>query len=520
MSDMLYTKRVPFSAAAATLPTALTFSLVKRRRMVTPHPASDFQIDFENNLEQASQPNMFTANQGTFTVGNGVMSLTTFGAGNNNIILINTPTPVVPSFMLSADIVFAGDATSSEQCAIGLFKDATNHAMVGFNKFANQIYWRIIIGGSTFTSTTYSQTISAFTKFGVSLTANQLTSWGYNGKCWVALATIDINSVKTFTTDLAGWKYAIWGRSDSAGSTPITLANLKITPFGGVGTRDIKLVTYENGEPLRINGSYYFTATVAALNDNTGRGCYLGVFQFDPLSYVVKQVGRLMFSETVSTVTTIFGGASGKIVFDRIARSWYVFVSTYGGPSVAGSAVAYAQLDATPLFGTTIISTHVYIPTSKNDPDLYWDGTNWNLVYCQTSINPYIKRATTVAGLVAASATALGATNNEGNIIRVIGGVAYWMTQDYTGHTWPIWRLSDLASIGALGVTLVADMYAAHPNVIPVPVAGGTKYVVVTFSNTGFTPANTGASTYCNGDILIFESQIVAGKEYADLVLS
>lgn len=505
-------------AAAATGP--LSLLLVEKRvsRRVQPHAEYGDLVNYDFQQSWATTY-LNTVSGSASVVGDGTFKINTLN-GTANLFTVGNLTPDVPNFMMSATCSFAGNGVAADNFQFGLYKDANNYVSWQFDNFASKVAFVGKIAGSTINvANNYAQSMAGFTKFGVSLSGSNLTAWGFNGKVWLAFTTIDLNANVTFTTSMSGWLYAVWGTAD--GATAPAISDFRISRFGGVGIRDMKFITYENGEPLVIGGSLFFTGTISSPGDSTGRGCGLGVYSFDPLSYAVKMVGTIMFQSGGIT----FGGASGKIVMDRNTASWWVFISSYGFTT---TQVTYQQADVCPLFGMNVLTNITQIPNTRNDMDLLYYNSQWYMVCCKTSVTPTLITAATIPLLASATPVDTGLTNNEGCCLRMIGGTPYMMFQDYTT---PGWVVRDLANnaVGRLnvnGVTsngLPANGTQAHPNIIAMPVPGGTKYYGVTFTGQAFNCTLTGvgsgitATAYANGETVIYESQLVAGKEFPDI---
>ena len=429
-------------------------------------------------------------------------------ANADNLYTAIPAVPTVPYFTVAADFVFSGDASSNDQLRIGIFKDFNNRVAASFDLKAGQVNWQIRLNSTDRFVSTQSYTLTGFTRFAMSLLGQRAIAWGWNGKVWVALRTALIDTAwHDFTTDISGYLFSFHGRSN--GTAKQRISNIRVSPFGGSGLRDFKLVTYENGEPVIHGRDMYLTGTLASPDDDDGVGTSIGIFALDYQSQTIRQVGRVLFEESGQ----IFGGAAAKIVFDRNLGEWWVFISTYG--AAAGVDVAFVKTLSSPLHGSHLLSDLTRLSPSQNDADLYFDGSAWHLVYGSAATTPAYRTASTVPGLAAAPPVALGPTDEEGNNLRVIGGVPYWMTIDRTAGTWNVYRLSDRASIGTLNKPTIADSGSAHPNVIPVAVPGGTKYVIITFAGGSF-PVAGASAPYGNGDYVVCTSEVVAGTEYPD----
>lgn len=157
-----------------------------------------------------------------------------------------------------------------------------------------------------------------------------------------------------------------WGFGEQAiGNTnSTTFRDFKVSYFGGLGLRDYDWVKYEDGTPYQEEGLFYFTATIAGWNDGTPdapiQGAYMGTFTFDPVTYEIKQVGRVLFQDNLPGTQFVVGEHAGQLIFDRDYKYWIVSASSFGSFDMVGvlKPVASIQYDA-PLVGTHIVNASV-----------------------------------------------------------------------------------------------------------------------------------------------------------------
>ena len=202
------------------------------------------------------------------------------------------------------------------------------------------------------------------------------------------------------------WFWGFGQMSITAGNSSV-FSDFNVNEFGGFGTRDYSWVKYEDGTPYYADGLYYFLADVPGLNDGTHSlfaSTYQGVFSFDPLTYKIARVGRLLWQyDTTGGVTEIVPDQAGQVVYDRIHQQWMTVTVTFG--SVDNDNVLTIAGDIrydNPLFGTHILdATTINMAGYTNE---MWDP-QWVLVNGTWNIAATV--STTTSGGTAISAPGL-----------------------------------------------------------------------------------------------------------------
>lgn len=183
------------------------------------------------------------------------------------------------------------------------------------------------------------------------------------------------------------WFWGFGQMSITAGNSSV-FSDFNVNEFGGFGTRDYSWVKYEDGTPYYADGLYYFLADVPGLNDGTHSlfaSTYQGVFSFDPLTYKIARVGRLLWQyDTTGGVTEIVPDQAGQVVYDRIHQQWMSVTVTFG--SVDNDNVLTIAGDIrydNPLFGTHILdATTISMAGYSNemwDPQWVLINGTWNI---------------------------------------------------------------------------------------------------------------------------------------------
>ncbi|GAA1915714.1 hypothetical protein [Nocardioides hwasunensis] len=205
-------------------------------------------------------------------------------------------------------------------------------------------------------------------ELGLTLTGTHLTAWSREAGGWVARARHDLRGVVD-TRDAA------------------TLADLRVElpeaggcagRFGQLGLRDTRLVTEEDGTPLRDGDALWVTATSA------GPGffdtAHTSVWRLDPTDLTLEHTADLYFRRPDRP--GVFGDHATHLV--RSDGRWLVATSTWGDfeqPTTragrrtpAGLRVTLADSDADLLRGAHVLDTReLPLPTEGLGSIATWD---------------------------------------------------------------------------------------------------------------------------------------------------
>lgn len=510
------------SSAAATVPASLTWTYESAIRRATLH--SDMppyaEVIFNNVVDTGLTIHAFS---GSPTVGQGYMTCSTgvctvgLGAGTTA-----APPIVQPYFGVSVAMTFGGGATTNDWIGVGLVKDTTNNFLFGYvdNK-ANTWYISGKIAGTSYSTSPLSLPAAGYTRVGFSMSGSTLGVWGYNGTDWVLMQTKDMftSGANLQTTNWTGWEYAVTSNNDAG--NPTKFADLKAGPFGGMGLRDINFITNEDTSPYIVDGKLFFTATIASgatTNTDTHNisAASFGVYTFDPTTQQVVQVGNIFVKRTGHAGSPgVYGDSAGTIIFDRVHNNWIVMVSTWGDYEESGAAptIAYQVYDSNPLYGTLIMANITSVGMGGYDPSIYWDGTNFNLLWIVNTTNGIeLRKATTLAGLSGASDIAMtGGLFYEGAKFHQIGGTIYVASALFS--TGNLWSLSG-TNLGAFGPALASSSISYQGNIISYPSQLGTIYYYTTFTGTQLKDYAGTAIHFSHGATYTFASAPVTGQEF------
>lgn len=278
---------LPEPVAAELYPYSETFNQVSSK--------TDFDV---MGVELLNEP--FTTDSGQLLItSESTVGTVTFGGGNLNVahtgeqntIIRTGPDVAAPLRWVEIDVVSRSSLGSGyNNVGVGIAKDANNFIYASFDQRANQRRVQVKIAGANTFYVSASYTFPASAKIALSLIMNSASVWVDSGSGWSCLVTHQIPTAKVDlkSLDLTGWKASF----TVAASASVTWVfdNLKSGIFGGVGIRDMTLVTNSEGDPLEFSGKYRFTATSTC---PVGTG-YNSVWEYDPDDYSIAMIGAIL----------------------------------------------------------------------------------------------------------------------------------------------------------------------------------------------------------------------------------
>jgi len=392
-------------------------------------------------------------------------------------------------------------------------------------------------GAATVVTTSGGNTIdmSAATnwKFTVAVYNNTASAWIDRGNGYELAACFDelvANDERYLTpANIASLRTFVLATSPGATSANDWVVSSYRTGYAGTaGIQNQYYVTYEDGTPiLDENGKYYLFATgIMPYRATTGnlrwKHCRNIICKVDPSTFALEVVGFVALQRSgVFTLDDI----SGKVIYDRDAKKWRIYVQNSSQFDGGATAVVY-QYTTTEniLSGVTLVteSALVNVPSTGLP---YWDmdvckrGDNdWVYVYSErdTSSPSSELRAVISTGTTADEATTqvykeATLEDQDGNRVAKIGGTLYALTFSTSG---PVVKS---LTTGSTVTTLTFDgtwdnrsTRVTHANVIGIPRGGVTYYILDGADDaTGY---GGGYATY--GNRVVWRSESVTGNEF------
>ncbi len=161
----------------------------------------------------------------------------------------------------------------------------------------------------------------------------------------------------------------------------ISKAEVALTP--GVGQADIRLITYENAEPLLDQGRLWYTMSV--------RGRALphhiqGVFSMNPSVFDIKFEGLILYDRGDDLLRNEI---ASHIFYDRNSQTWRGITtgfSAFANPQTEKKQLLIAESNKDPRFGFSVMGTKAMgIEGDVEDPQLIYDAVDkkWRMLVCR-----------------------------------------------------------------------------------------------------------------------------------------
>lgn len=468
--------------------------------------------DIEENFD--SDDGQFTkyteSSAGTTSIAANQYTVTHVG-GKSDIVTLNTSSLIMPQAFVQIQVdARTSTATGWDVINVGIAKDEDNFIMLSMDYLADpraRIQYKIA-GSTTWKGLTGLVAPTAPYKLAMSIVANSVCFWIDTGAGWEYVSKND-DLVYDLRTDgnLTDWK-AAFSVYNQGGNCEYKFSNFKIGRFGGVGMRDMSIVTEEDGSPHIIDSTkVQFLATVADptgfhLSGGSANGCYCGVFTLDLSDNSIVQDAAIMVSRSSKT----YPDHAGQII--RCDNGDQILLLSNWGSSwgAAVPQILYKRLTTGDILsGTNVVSSmtqlalpEVYAGMGAYDPYAVYDSnlSKWLFTYTihtgGAETYPFFPAAAWSADLssftsIAADIAYLGweggkiCPADDGLYYIIVGGPAgsgnssrlYDSTMKYVG-------LLDLVLEGG------AD---TQPHLMAFPFNG--SFVILTFDNTRFADTNT-----------------------------
>ncbi|HSX49948.1 MAG TPA: hypothetical protein VLF09_03260 [Cellvibrio sp.] len=323
----------------------------------------------------------------------------TFSAGNLNVAhtgvqntIIRTGSDIgAPLCWVEIGVVSRTSLGSGyNNVGVGIAKDANNFIYASFDQRANQRRVQVKIAGTNTFYSSASYTFPASLKIALSLVMNSASVWVDSGSGWVCLVThqIPTASVNFKTIDLTGWKPSF----TVAASASVTWVfdNLKSGIFGGVGIRDMTLITSANGDPVDFSGNYRFTATSTC---PVGTG-YNTVWEYSPIDYSIVMTGAILVNRggsrqnDLNAHIVLNDDSTYRVVIASWGNGFGGIIQCYHKNNVGDIMVGEAYINSPDLLALPLIPGTG--SGGSYDPYLIYDVDHWFLAYAVVSRTDFV----------------------------------------------------------------------------------------------------------------------------------
>jgi hypothetical protein len=464
-----------------------------------PQPSS--LIDFTDTFSTTASFTQFTeGTPGVFSVSSNEGVITQAGA-QNNIETETSSSFSMPQVFVSIRVDSNPTLSSGfDNAGVGIVKDSNNFLFASIDRANSVARIQLKIAGTNRFLGSLTKTWTAPYKLGLSLVANSACLWADTGSGWQFILQQDVSAFYDFRTtgNLSGWRAGFTVASQNA--SVWKFSNFQAGRFGGVGMRDMVVVTAEDGTPY-INGTVAsFTGTAV---DPVGTG-YCGVWNLDLSNNTLTQVGALMVSRSGSTFNDL---AAHVIRYANGNRR--LFISTWGNAVFTGGALQILHgllVSGDILVGTNVVSglSTLSLPQTGVAPGVYdpmvilFNGT-WYMGYTLVtnrnfSGNPFYTALASSPdlGTWTLVGSDSGNTGYEGSRLLVANRKLWVMSGGPAG-------VGNTARIYDASMTFVRNLNATfntgtHPPPHPMVFPYGRDFVLLTFDGTPF-----GANIFTSG---------------------
>ncbi len=466
-----------------------TAAYLDNPRNVYPSALIQFTDPFtsSSSLKQFTESG-FTASSLTISRGTTVVAV----SGKEESILAEASSSFsMPQLMVVNNVnLTSSTASGFNDTGVGIVKDANNYLFAIYDALNKVVLFSIKINGSKALLSTTSHTLPSSFRLGLSLVMNRGTMWVDTGSGFTALITTGLASKYDFSVvgNLSGWMAATL-TSENAGNATWHYTGFSAGSFGTTCTRDMTLVTKEDGTPYVINGD--IVTLTATCGDTVGTG-YCGVFQYNLTKNTLTQTGVIM----VKRGGHIYNDLSAHVIWYPNGRR-KLLLSTWGNGFGGGINILYTQTTTDILTGANVVSGMVQLNLpglstgyGSYDQMLVFDASRsrWLLAYVITQNttftgSPFYAAAAYSPDLL--TWTLIGAdTGHQGwegaKIINAAG--TYWIAVGGPAGAGNSSRVYDknLKFQGTLNATFSGGSQTQpHPMVFGV---GSTEYLI-TFDN-------------------------------------
>lgn len=528
----------PIAPADAKTPSQLTMRVVHNERSRNPFPFdgphTPFREEFLSPTDVTGRYTVFTqtdtAAPSSETIANGRLTLTAGASLSARTYRTHTKLLTACGDFVVARVP-AGATGTTTQVQVGIGADAAGGAQIfAYYQPSNGQIGLFASGGYSYSggspttpASLVTPTRDVWVAFVVDFPA-VFVFWSFDGISWTLANNGTVSGTSLYgESTWANFRPFVGLRAEASQS--ISVSQVCAGYVGSVGFRDQKPVTHADGTPLRKDGRYWWTGTVAH-GDGSFRSNSMAVYSFDPDTYQVELV-RHLYYDLIGT--GVGGGYGGQMVYDEATGTWHVLANSWGFDNQAtGVDLIYATTGKDLLTpGSSLLKAARLTGLSSNslyDCTLRRDGATWRVVAVETTDrtgwstlpNPVLFTGSALTDL--SRVTSDETVGVDGTCWAKIGGTWYVMAVDGSSvfYAWNTglenrttltsWR-SD-AKVAALLHN--GANFPPHAGTIAVDDEHRTRYCVLTYDNS--TVNGLGAS---RGGLVVLEAdEKPAGQEH------
>jgi hypothetical protein len=336
----------------------------------------------------------------TIAIAGGALTLTA-AAGAANMSLLSEVAGgslAMPQQFTSVQVT-AQTGSFGAYCAVllGFRKDGNNYVVVNWNLQANTILIQSKIAGvNHFDGGTGTGGWGFPTTIAISVVGTWLTVYAKISTAstvWIKVQGFDLSTYIDFKTeDLTQWFSAFGLAAPGTFVNTVTFKHFQAGRFGGVGIRDICVVTHEDGSPKFASPtSVYALATLAGASGGISEAS-CGSFVIDLEKKTFTQVGTLM----VLRGGKIQNDHAGSMIREDNGDQHFC-ISTWGDTPAATRILYKLVLAATDLLNgahvisgmaTLALSVLPTVGAGQYDPFLIFKAGLWYIAYTVAPVPP------------------------------------------------------------------------------------------------------------------------------------
>jgi hypothetical protein len=386
------------SASTVRSPTEMVFTEIYKRAYFDGTSTTVDRIFPENlkwvddNFTDTSTTRFTTFTEstlGTLSISNGTCSLTnTSGTARSTFVVESNPINM-PQVMAMVDVVsITGSNPAWWANVVGVIKDGDNYIVVNNNVVAGVVSIQVKVNGSSAFSSSISINTGGYPyKLALSIVGNWATAFVVNTSGeWTKVISYNLTSINFKTENHSQW-YGCFGMvTPGTYTNTVQFDNFKVGRFGGVGIRDINVITNEDGTPIINDNVVTAVATIAGHGGGISESSW-GVFSIDLNKKTFTQTGLIMCNRGGS----VENDHAGHIVISSNGDQ-RVLVSSWGDhPNPTRIYYKLISNSTNILEGSHVITslselnlTELPSGGGRYDPFLAKKGSEWFLAYTAT----------------------------------------------------------------------------------------------------------------------------------------
>lgn len=277
----------------------------------------------------------------TVTIAGGQLSLVDAGSGTTFAIFTGQAEMEMPQLFAEVDVV--SQSTTVGRVGVGVAADSTHYIFARYSRvetdleiIVNNGSGEVVLGEINFVAGSLGMptgTGSPPFKLALSVVGPIAVVWIDEGNGWRAATSANVTaSFDTLALLKAGGGYKPALYQSNTGACTYVLDNFRIGRFGGVGIRDMILVTEEDWTPIKDGDEWLFTATV---NDGKGGG-NCGVFKIDLETRFLTQVGVIMIDRS----SKVYNDLDCQLLRDA-SNDWHILIASWGNGFSSALEIQY-----------------------------------------------------------------------------------------------------------------------------------------------------------------------------------